>query len=106
MTIGSNAPIGDKLIKKTVPQQETAQPKAESPAKATSAAPKTTYQRPLATRENATTNTVKMTFYVKQDLLDKLYNYSYWDRLSVTEAFNTALAEGLKNKNTDPIKKA
>jgi hypothetical protein len=107
MTIGANAPIVDKLIKKTTPapaaQEEQA--KHAEPAAKPASPQKPSYQRPQAVRENATTNTVKMTFYVKQDLLDKLYNYAYWDRLTVTEALNTVLADGLKNKNTNPIKR-
>jgi hypothetical protein len=103
MTIGTNAPIVDKLIKKTVSSGEADEHGKEADKPAISQ--KTAYQRPQAARENATTNTVKMTFYVKQELLDKLYNFAYWDRLTVTEAFNTVVADGLKNKNTTPIKK-
>jgi len=107
MTIGSNAPIVDKLIKKTVSSgdaDEQGKPDSSTTAKP-AISQKTAYHRPQAARENATTNTVKMTFYVKQELLDKLYNFAYWDRLTVTEAFNTVVADGLKNKNTTPIKK-
>jgi len=41
-----------------------------------------------------------MTFYIKEDLLEKLYNFAYWDRHSLTEAFNLIVKDGLKGKNT------
>ena len=43
-----------------------------------------------------------MTFYVKDDLLKKLYNFAYWDRHNITEAFNITITDGLKGKNTKP----
>jgi hypothetical protein len=100
MPIGQNVNLGDKLIKKTSKQDKAfnQEPHEQSD--------KAQFQHPVAGRRTATTNTVKMTFYVKQELLEKLYNYAYWDRLTVTEAFNTALMDGLKGKNTEPIKKA
>ncbi|MBM4053717.1 MAG: hypothetical protein FJ264_03380 [Planctomycetes bacterium] len=56
-------------------------------------------------RRNATSNTTKMTFYVKNELIEKLYNFAYWDRYSITEAFNLVLSDGLKGKTTKPIKR-
>jgi len=50
--------------------------------------------------EYDTFGTKKMTFYVKEGILDKLYNFAYWDRHSVTQAFNIALVDGLEGKNT------
>ena len=44
--------------------------------------------------------TKKMTFYVKENLLDRLYNFAYWSRQTRTEAINVVLEEGLKNKKT------
>ena len=41
-----------------------------------------------------------MTFYIKEDLLEKLYNFAYWDRHSLMEAFNLVVKDGLKGKNT------
>ncbi|MDR4508154.1 MAG: hypothetical protein MRJ65_07955 [Candidatus Brocadiaceae bacterium] len=58
------------------------------------------------TRNRATNDTMKMTFYVKKDLLEKLYNFAYWDRHNVTEAFNLVLRDGLKGKITKTIKRA
>jgi len=54
--------------------------------------------RPSADPKTDTYKTKKMTFYIKEPLIEKLYNFAYWDRRSVTEAINIAIAEGLKNK--------
>lgn len=96
MSIGKNAPVVDKLIKKTSEVLENAEivDKKNKESNASNAVSR------RAARENATSNTVKMTFYIKQELLDRLYNFSYWDRYTVTEAFNIALTDGLKDKNT------
>jgi len=51
-------------------------------------------------KNNDTANTVKMTFYVQSDVLNNLYNYAYWDRMSVTRAFNRVMRDGLKGKDT------
>jgi hypothetical protein len=99
MPIGQNVNLGDKLIKRTVKQDKPGHQESQESGE------KQPFQHPIAGRRTATTNTVKMTFYVKQEFLEKLYNYAYWDRLTVTEAFNTALADGLKGKNTDAVKK-
>jgi hypothetical protein len=118
MPIGANNPIVDKLIKKTVKHEEPVFKENHSDNSNTDIANNThtenianntstnanknnTVSRARA-KENATSNTIKMTFYIKQDLLDRLYNYAYWDRLSVTEAFNIAITDGLTNKNTKP----
>ena len=53
--------------------------------------------------ESPTTDTYKTkkaTFYVKEKLLEKLYNFAYWDRHSITEALNKVLEDGLTGKNT------
>lgn len=42
----------------------------------------------------------KMTFYIRGPLLKKLYNFAYWDRYSLTDAFNVVVSDGLKGKNT------
>ena len=56
--------------------------------------------QPSINPEADTFNTKKMTFYVKESLLEKLYNFSYWDRHSITEALNIAIEDGMKDKNT------
>jgi len=34
--------------------------------------------------------------------LNKIKNFAHWDRLLITEAFDTILKDGLKSKNTKP----
>lgn len=85
MAIGTNIRISDKLIRKTSDNESNASIKNNVSKK---------------NKAKVTNNTTKMTFYVKTDLLEKLYNFSYWDRHSVTEAFNNILEDGLKGKNT------
>ena len=108
MPIGQNVPIVDRLIKSTTHSQEKQDADKENTASNASNTNNTTkkaQRNAVSARRTATSNTVKMTFYVKQELLEQLYNYSYWDRMTVTEAFNTALADGLKEKNTAARKK-
>ena len=92
MPIGKNIGLKDKLIKKTTNKANITS--KESKRNKTSPGIKR-----IPSGED-THNTVKMTFYVKTDLLEKLYNFAYWDRLSVTKAVNTLLQDGLKGKNT------
>lgn len=40
----------------------------------------------------------RMTFIVKKELLDKLRDYAYTERIDLKEAINTALDSFLKNK--------
>jgi hypothetical protein len=47
-----------------------------------------------------TYETQKMTFYIKSDLMKRLRNFAYWERQSLTNAFNSVLQDGLKSKNT------
>ncbi len=95
MPIGDNIAFKDKLIKKTVG-------KASNTSKASKKnITNKTYKR---SKTGATSNTAKMTFYIKQDLLEQLYNFAYWDRHSITDAFNMVLRDGLKAKNTKPRK--
>jgi len=88
MPIGNNVTLKDKLIKSTT-----------STKNKTSNTSNTSNTR-IARKKKDTEGTAKMTFYIDPDLLKKLYNFSYWDRLSLTKAFNIALKDGLKGKNT------
>jgi hypothetical protein len=91
-------PLGDNLIRKT-----TSRTNKESKASNTNITHKTNkVGKPSADPKTDTYLTKKMTFYVKEDLLDKLYNFAYWDRHSITEAFNKVLEDGLKGKKTKP----
>ncbi len=99
MPIGNNINLTDKLIKKTTNKTNITS-KVSIGSKTNKIDTKSRAKNP--TRDIATENTRKMTFYVKQDLLKKLYNFAYWDRHNLTEAFNMILTDGLKDKNTKP----
>lgn len=86
MPIGDNINLKDKLIKSTTSKRSSTNKESK--------------KNIVREKNKATKDTVKMTFYIKTDLLQKLYNFAYWDRHSVTEAFNMVLADGLKGKNT------
>lgn len=94
MALGGNIHTGDKLIKKTTGKGNTA-----GNAGNVNIASKAIGQ-PSANPETATYATKKATFYVKEDLLRRLYNFTYWDRHTLTEALNIVLTDGLKGKNT------
>lgn len=97
MAIGSNVSLKDKLIKKTT--SETNIKNIANNINKKSITSKDSSHRDMMNR-NATNETKKATFYVKNNLLQKLYNFAYWERHSITEAFNLVLSEGLKGKNT------
>ena len=97
MAIGSNVSLKDKLIKKTT--SETNIKNIANNTNKKSITSKDSSHRDMMNR-NATNETKKATFYVKNNLLQKLYNFAYWERHSITEAFNLVLSEGLKGKNT------
>lgn len=97
MAIGTNVNLKDRLIKKTTS-------KANDTGN-TNNTSKTTFaggETPIKGRaeRDATHGTQKATFYIKRGLLQKLYNFAYWERYNITEAVNAALTDGLKNKNT------
>lgn len=83
MSIGQNVNLKDRIIKKTTGKGSI-----------------TSNISKKSKEEKPTHNTVKMTFYVKKNLFEQLRNYAYWDRMNLTEAFNTVMADGLKGKNT------
>lgn len=89
MPIGDNISLRDKLIKKTTDNVNNKNITSN-------------VGKPSLDPKADTYGTKKMTFYVKEDLLDKFYNFAYWERHNITEAFNIILIEGLKNKNTKP----
>ena len=113
MPIGKNVGLGDKLIRKTTKKTINT-----NKGNKTSNVNNTNITS-IANNKNNTNNTnktgqpsmnpisgtyrtKKMTFYVKESLLKKLYDFAYWNRHSVTEALNIALTDGLKSKNTKP----
>lgn len=96
MPVGKNIDLEDKLIKKTV--SKASNKRKVSNTRNTNITSK--IGLPSSNSKTDTYNTRKMTFYIKEDLLKKLYNFSYWDRYSLTEAFNIVVNDGLKGKNT------
>ena len=54
---------------------------------------------PSPNAKTDTYKTKKMTFYIKGELLQNLYNFAHWDRHSLTEAFNIVVRDGLKGKD-------
>lgn len=50
--------------------------------------------------KNVTHNKIKATFYVEENLLNRIKNFAHWERLLITEALDTVLKDGLKGKNT------
>ncbi len=92
MPVGKNIDIKDKIIKKTTS-------KASNKRKVSNTNITSKTSMPSLNSGKDTYRTTKMTFYIKEDLLQKLYNFSYWDRHSLTEAFNIVIANGLKGKN-------
>jgi len=104
MPIGNNISLKDKLIKKTTYKKGITS-KANI-TNNTNIASKTNiksrFGQPSRDPKTTTYKTKKMTFYIKEELLKKLYNFAYWERYNITEAFNLALLDGLKGKNTKP----
>lgn len=107
MPIGENVSLGDKLIKKTTNNKNIANITnktriASNGNKTNNVSNASKTGRPSTNPKTDTYKTKKMTFYVKEDLVEKLYSFAYWNRQSLTEAFNVAFADGLKGKNTKP----
>jgi hypothetical protein len=104
MPIGENVGLGDKLIKKTtgktINTNKANKTNKTSNVNNTNITSKT--GRPSTNPKTDTYKTRKITFYAKEDLLEKLHNFAYWNRHSVTEAFNLVLSDGLKGKNVKP----
>lgn len=90
MPVGKNINLKDKLIKKTVSKASNTNITHK----------KQKAGMPSLDPGKETFKTKKMTFYIKQGLLQKLYNFAYWNRHSLTEAFNIVVDDGLKGKNT------
>jgi hypothetical protein len=96
MPLGQNVTMQDTLIKRT-----TAKTNKESiRSKKTNTTITSKIGLPSSDPAKDTFGTRKMSFFIKEDLLRRLYNFAYWDRHSVTEAVNTVLEDGLKGKIT------
>jgi len=98
MPVGKNINLKDKLIKKTTRNVSNKNNKSNvSNTRNTNITRKV--GMPSPNTKTDTYKTKKMTFYIKIELLQKLYNFTYWDRHSLTEAFNIVVRDGLKEKN-------
>lgn len=110
MPIGNNVNLADKLIKKTtgktnITSKESIKSNVGITNNTNIVSKKSTGNRigqPSMDPKATTYKTKKTTFYIKDDLLKKLYNFAYWERYNITEAFNSVLTDGLRNKNTKP----
>lgn len=96
MPLGQNVALQDTLIKKTTGKTS----KGTRGSKKTNTSITSTIGMPSSDPAADTFGTKKMSFFIKEDLLRRLYNFAYWDRHSVTEAVNTVLEDGLKGKTT------
>lgn len=105
MPVGKNINLKDKLIKKTTSKVSNISSKSKvSNTRNTNITRKAGMPSPNAKTD--TYKTRKMTFYIKGELLQKLYNFAYWDRHSLTEAFNVVVRDGLKSKDVKQRPKA
>ena len=93
MPLGQNVALKDTLIRKTTS-------KAGKTRKEINTTITNKFGQPSSDPDADTFGTKKATFFIKEDLLRRLYNYAYWDRYSLTQAVNTVLEIGLKGKNT------
>lgn len=101
MPIGRNVGLGDKLIRKTTKKASNAN-KVSKTSNVNNANITSKTGQSSTNPKTDTYKTRKITFYAKEDLLEKLHNFAYWNRHSVTEAFNLVLFDGLKGKNVKP----
>jgi len=91
MAIGKNVLSDRPLISKT-----TSKASNKSNVSKAKAIP----GQPSLTPGTNTYKTTKMTFYIREDIYAKLKNFAYWDRHTLTEAFNLVVEDGLKGKST------
>lgn len=105
MAMGKNVNLKDRIIKSTVVDvikgsKECITSKANNRS-LTPTKSKTIITNNVHKKNKDTEGTVKMTFYIKEDSFRKLRNFAYWDRHSLTEAFNLVIADGLKGKEVN-----
>lgn len=105
MAMGKNVNLKDRIIKSTVEavikgSKENITSKADNKSSTTMKS-KASITDKAHKKNNDTEGTVKMTFYIKEDSFRKLRNFAYWDRHSITEAFNLVIADGLKGKEVN-----
>lgn len=105
MAIGKNVNLKDRIIKSTVENISKGN-KVNIASKThkkinTHTKGKESITNNVHKKNKDTEGTVKMTFYIKEDSFRKLRNFAYWDRHSITEAFNLVVADGLKGKEVN-----
>ena len=105
MAMGKNVNLKDRIIKNTL-VDESKGSKVDIASKThnrtnTSLKNKGSIVDKAHKKNKDTEGTVKMTFYIKEDSFRKLRNFAYWDRHSITEAFNLVVADGLKGKEVN-----
>ena len=105
MAIGKNVNLKDRIIKNTVVDVNKGN-KVDIVSKThnktnTHLKSKENITNKTHKKNKDTEGTVKMTFYIKEDSFRKLRNFAYWDRHSITEAFNLVMADGLKGKEVN-----
>jgi len=105
MAIGKNVNLKDRIIKNTIVDENKGN-KVDNISKThnkinTHFRSKGSIADKTHKKNKDTEGTVKMTFYIKEDSFRKLRNFAYWDRHSITEAFNLVIADGLKGKEVN-----
>ena len=90
MPLGGNTGLKDKLIRRTAKKINNKN-NINIINKINKTSPKP---------NKATYGTLLQSFYIRKDLLKQLRHFAYWERLRITEAFNTALKDGLRGKKT------
>jgi hypothetical protein len=102
---GINTILGEGSSKPEKPE-ETDKPEKKKRGRPTTVNKLITKSSQEGTKENET----RATFIVREDLLDKLKNIAYWERIFLKEVINTALQEAIdkyekKNGDIKPIPK-
>ena len=92
MPLGDNTGLKDKLIRRTTKINNKNNINIINKINKTSAKP-----------DKATYGTLLQSFYIRQDLLKQLRSFAYWERLRITEAFNTVLRDGLRGKKIKTV---
>ena len=92
MPVGKNINLEDKIIKKTTGKTSNKRNVSNTNIKRKPG-------MPSLDPGKETFKTKKMTFYINPDLFNGLKNFAYWERHSLTKAFNIVMSDGLKGKN-------
>ena len=110
MVIGNNVNMQDRLIQKTTGKASKGiiENKANNKNNTSNTSIASNERKKYITttdKNRSSFETIKMTFYIKNKLYRELKNYAYWERLSLTEAFNRVMTDGLKEKKREVTNK-